>query len=205
MLAISVLLLRRPVYAGHATAACTNLPASGLQPIVHANVQRSRPMPYETIEVKPVTAVIGAEVFGIDLGKPLGNQQFQEVHDALMAHQVLFFRDQKLTLDQHKAFGRLFGELHIHPNTPGPEGHPEILPVHADANSKRIAGERWHSDVSCDPEPPMGSILNLKVIPPVGGDTIFASMYAAYDALSEPMKKFVSGLTAIHDGSMNYS
>ena len=122
-----------------------------------------------------------------------------------MAHQVLFFRDQKLTLDQHKAFGRLFGELHIHPNTPGPEGHPEILPIHADANSKRIAGERWHSDVSCDPEPPMGSILNLKTVPPVGGDTIFASMYAAYDALSAPMQQFLSGLTAIHDGSMNYS
>ena len=122
-----------------------------------------------------------------------------------MAHQVVFFRDQKLTLDQHKAFGRLFGELHIHPNTPGPDGHPEVLPVHADANSKRIAGERWHSDVSCDPEPPMGSILNLKTVPPVGGDTIFASMYAAYDALSAPMQRFLSGLTAIHDGSMNYS
>ena len=145
-------------------------------------------MPYETIEVKPSTAAIGAEISGVDLGRKLGNQQFQEVHDALMAHQVLFFRDQKLTFDQHKAFGRLFGELHIHPNTPGPEGHPEILPIHADANSKRISGERWHSDVSCDPEPPMGSILNLKTVPPVGGDTIFASMYAAYDALSEPMK-----------------
>ena len=162
-------------------------------------------MPYETIQVKPYTVAIGAEIAGVDLSKPLGNQQFQEVHDALMAHQVLFFRDQHLTLDQHKAFGRLFGELAIHPNSPGPEGHPEILPVHADANSKRIAGERWHSDVSCDPEPPMGSILNLKTIPPVGGDTIFASMYAAYDALSEPMKTFLCGLTAIHDGAPNYN
>ena len=162
-------------------------------------------MPYETIEVKPATAAIGAEIAGVDLSRPLGNQQFQEVHDALMAHQVIFFRDQKLSFEQHKAFGRLFGELHIHPNTPGPEGHPEILPIHADVNSKRISGERWHSDVSCDAEPPMGSILNLKVVPPVGGDTIFASMYAAYDALSKPMQAFLSGLTAIHDGSMNYS
>jgi taurine dioxygenase len=104
-------------------------------------------MSYETIEVKPATAAIGAEIAGVDLSKRLGNQQFQEVHDALMAHQVIFFRDQKLTFDQHKAFGRLFGELHIHPNTPGPDGHPEILPIHADANSKRISGERWHSDV----------------------------------------------------------
>jgi len=162
-------------------------------------------MSYQTIEVKPCTAAIGADVSGIDLGRPLGNQQFKEVHDALMEHQVLFFRDQDLNFDQHKAFGRLFGELAIHPNTPGPEGHPEILPIHADANSKRISGERWHSDVSCDPEPPMGSILHLKVIPPVGGDTIFTSMYAAYDALSAPMKKFLSGLTAIHDGARNYT
>ncbi|HET6605362.1 MAG TPA: TauD/TfdA family dioxygenase, partial [Rhodopila sp.] len=130
---------------------------------------------------------------------------FQEVHDALMAHQVLFFRDQDLTLDEHKAFGRLFGELAIHPNAKAPEGHPEILPIHADANSKRISGERWHSDVSCDPEPPMGSILNLKTIPPMGGDTIFASMYAAYDALSQPMKTFLSQLTAVHDGAPNYN
>jgi len=162
-------------------------------------------MSYQTIQVNPSTAAIGAEVSGIDLGKPLGNQQFQELHDALMAHQVLFFRDQKLSLDQHKAFGRLFGELAIHPNTAGPEGHPEILPIHADANSKRVAGERWHSDVSCDPEPPMGSILNLKTIPDVGGDTIFTSMYAAYNALSAPMKDYLSKLTAIHDGTRNYT
>lgn len=162
-------------------------------------------MGYETITVKPSTGAIGAEVSGIDLGQPLGNQQFKEVHDALMAHQVLFFRDQKITLDQHKAFGRLFGELAIHPNTPGPEGHPEILPIYADANSKRIAGERWHSDVSCDPEPPMGSILNIKQVPPVGGDTIFASMYAAYDALSKPMREYLCKLTAIHDGTKNYT
>ena len=162
-------------------------------------------MAYETIHVSPCTAAIGAEISGIDLAKPLGNQQFQGLHDALMAHQVLFFRDQPLTLDQHKAFGRLFGDLAIHPNTPGPDGHPEILPIHADANSKRIAGERWHSDVSCDPEPPMGSILNLKIVPPVGGDTVFASMYAAFNALSPGMKQYLAGLTAIHDGSMNYS
>jgi len=162
-------------------------------------------MAYETITVKPSTGAIGAEISGIDLGKPLGNQQFKELHDALMAHQVLFFRDQKITLDEHKAFGRLFGELAIHPNTKGPEGHPEILPIYADANSKRIAGERWHSDVSCDPEPPMGSILNIKQVPPVGGDTIFASMYAAYDALSAPMKEYLSKLTAIHDGTRNYT
>ena len=105
-------------------------------------------MRYETINVTPVTPRIGAEVDGLMLAKPLSNHQVEELHQALAEHQVLFFRDQPLDVESHKALGRCFGELHIHPNTPGPEGHPEILPIHADANSKRIAGEYWHSDVS---------------------------------------------------------
>jgi taurine dioxygenase len=158
----------------------------------------------QTIDVKPVTPRIGAEIFGVDLAGPLGNQQFQEIHDALMTHQVIFFRDQEISLEQHKAFGRRFGDLHIHPGSPGPEGHPEILVIHADANSKRIAGERWHSDVTCDVEPPMGSILHLHTLPETGGDTLFSSMYAAYEALSEPMKRFLDPLTATHDGEHVY-
>jgi len=84
------------------------------------------------------------------LAKPLSNRQVDELH------QVLFFRDQPVDIEAHKRLGRYFGELHIHPNTPGPEGHLEILPIHADANSKRVNGEYWHSDVSCDEEPPLG-------------------------------------------------
>jgi len=160
---------------------------------------------YETISVDPVTPRVGALVSGVDLGGPLGNQQFQEIHDALMRHEVLFFRDQHMSLDQHKAFGARFGELDVHPGSPGPDGHPEILIIHADENSKRVAGERWHSDVSCLPEPPMGSVLHLHVVPPCGGgDTLFASAGAAYDALSEPMKQFLAPLTAIHSGDHVY-
>jgi taurine dioxygenase len=161
-------------------------------------------MTYQTIEVRPLTPTVGAEIHGVKLSEPLGNQQFQEIHDALMQHQVVFFRDQDMTLEQHKDFGRRFGPLHIHPSAPGPEGHPEVLKIHADENSKQVAGHRWHSDVSCDPEPPMGSILHLHTIPPSGGDTLFASSIAAYEALSEPMKKFLGELTARHDGSPNY-
>jgi taurine dioxygenase len=161
-------------------------------------------MAYETIQITPTTPHLGAEIEGIDLSRPLGNRQVDELHDALAAHQVLFFRDQKLDYDSAKAVGRHFGDLHIHPNTPGPHGHPEILPIHADANSKRIAGERWHSDVSCDQEPPLGSILFLHTVPPVGGDTLFASQYAAYDALSPRMKAYLDGLTAFHDGGPSY-
>jgi len=158
-------------------------------------------MSYETIEVSPISPALGAEVSGVDLSQPLGNQTFREVHDALMEHQVIFFRDQEMDWDQHKAFGRLFGELHIHPTAPKPDGHPEILEIHADENSKVVAGMKWHSDVSCDLEPPMGSILHLHQIPDVGGDTMFASMYAAYDALSEPIKDLIGGLKAWHESA----
>ncbi|MEQ9122967.1 MAG: TauD/TfdA family dioxygenase, partial [Alphaproteobacteria bacterium] len=160
---------------------------------------------YETISVDPVTPRVGAVVSGVDLGGPLGNQQFQEIHDALMRHEVLFFRDQQMSLDQHKAFGARFGELDVHPGSPGPEGHPEILIIHADENSKRVAGEAWHSDVSCLPEPPMGSILHQHDVPPAcGGRTHHASAGAAYDALSEPMKQVLAPLTAIHSGDHVY-
>jgi taurine dioxygenase len=162
-------------------------------------------MPYQTIEVTKLTPHIGAEIGGVDLSRPLGNQQFQEVHDALMENLVIFFRDQHLTHDQHKAFGKLFGNLAVHPASPhAPAGHPEILTIHADENSKHVAGEEWHSDVSCDETPPMGSILYLTEIPPTGGDTLFASMYAAYDRLSPPIRTLVDGLTATHDGEPVY-
>ena len=161
-------------------------------------------MGYETIEITPMTPRIGAEVSGIDLTKSLGNQQFQELHDALMEHSVLFFRNQEVDVEQHKNFGRLFGDLHIHPGSPPPPGHPEILIVHADKDSKHIAGENWHSDVTCDAEPPMGSILHLWEVPKSGGDTLFASMEAAYDDLSERMKIYLDGLTATHSGEQIY-
>jgi len=161
-------------------------------------------MGYETIKVTRVTPRVGATVEGITLSKPLSNRQVEELHQALAEHQVLFFRDQPLDVEAHKRFGRYFGELHIHPSTPGPEGHPEILPIHADANSRRINGEYWHSDVSCDEEPPMGSILYLHTVPDCGGDTLFASQYAAYDALSPRMKTYLEGLTATHSGDHVY-
>jgi taurine dioxygenase len=161
-------------------------------------------MQYQTITVEPLNPVIGAEISGVDLAQPLGNQTFSEIHDALMTHQVIFFRDQDLSLDQHKAFGRRFGELHIHPTAPAPDGHPEILTIHADETSVRVAGQGWHSDVSCDIEPPLGSILHIQQAPESGGDTMFASAYAAYDALSEPMKVFVGGLQAQHESKHRY-
>jgi taurine dioxygenase len=161
-------------------------------------------MNYETITVRKLTPVIGAEIGGVDLSRPLPPYVFDEIHRALMENLVIFFRDQHLDHDQHKAFGRQFGPLHMHPASPPPPGHPEILIIHADANSTRVSGEEWHSDVSCDATPPMGSLLYLHTVPESGGDTMFANMYRAYETLSAPMRDMLGKLTAIHDGENAY-
>ncbi|WP_431285725.1 TauD/TfdA dioxygenase family protein [Humitalea sp. 24SJ18S-53] len=157
-----------------------------------------------SLNLHRISPHVGAEVRDIDITRPLSNSQVSELHRALGEFGVLFFRDQRFDHDAQKRFGRYFGELDIHPNTPGPEGHPEILPIHADAQSKIIAGEKWHSDVSCHQEPPLGSILHLHTVPPLGGDTLFASLAAAYDALSPRLKAYLEGLTAFHSGERNY-
>jgi taurine dioxygenase len=160
--------------------------------------------PYETIEIDKLTPIIGAEIGGVDLSQPLGNRTIDEIHRALAENSVIFFRDQHISQDQHLAFGRLFGELHIHPAAPTEPGKPALMIIHADKNSPRANGEGWHTDVSCDVEPPMGSILYIKTCPPKGGDTLFASMYAAYEALSDRMKAYLAGMTAVHDGEDAY-
>ena len=160
--------------------------------------------PYETISVDKLTPIIGAEIAGIDLSQPMSNRQQDEVHRALAENSVIFFRDQQISHDQHVAFGRMFGDLHLHPAAPHEPGRPELMIIHADKDSPRANGEGWHTDVSCDVEPPMGSILYIKQCPPKGGDTLFASMYAAYDALSGRMRTYLDGLTAIHDGESVY-
>ena len=161
-------------------------------------------MAIQTITAVPLTPTIGAEIEGVDLRGPITDDVFTAIQAALLAHQVIFFRDQDISVEKQMELGARFGTLVAHPNDPGLEGHPEVMIIHADAASKRVAGESWHSDVSCEQEPPMGSILRIFELPESGGDTAFASMYAAYEALSEPMKTFLGGLTAVHDGAPYY-
>ena len=154
------------------------------------------------LTVRPMNPVIGAEIFGVDLREPLPDSAVAAIRAAWLKHQVLFFRDQELTLHEHIAFGERFGELHVHPNVPSHPEHPEVLIIHADENSKQVAGHGWHSDVSFAAEPPAGSILRLTEVPPDGGgDTLFASMYAAYEALSDHWQQFLDGLTAVHESA----
>ena len=160
--------------------------------------------PYKTLTVDKLTPIIGAELGGVDLSRPLPDGQLDEIHRALAENLVIFFRDQHISKEQHLAFGRNFGGLHIHPAAPHEPGMPEMMIIHADRNSPRANGEGWHSDVSCDIEPPMGSMLYIRTCPPHGGDTLFASMYAAYEALSDRMKAYLDGLTALHDSDHVY-
>lgn len=159
---------------------------------------------YDTIKVSPLTPLIGAEVAGFDLSTQYSNRQLDEVRQALLEHHVLVFRDQKISPEDHKRFGRHFGRLHVHPLKSTLGGDPELLEVIATKTSKFVAGEGWHTDVTCDVEPPMGSLLHITKTPEigVGGDTLFANMYLAYDMLSDTMKSFLEGLTAVHDGSL---
>jgi len=157
----------------------------------------------DNIEIKPLTRVIGAEIHGVDLSKPLDDESFDVIHGALLEHLVVFFRKQNLTPDQHVAFGEKFGELHIHPSAPCVDNRPELMKIHADATSPFAEGTRWHSDVSSDIEPPMASILHLTTVPELGGDTLFANMYAAYDALSDTMKQLLDPLVALHTSDVH--
>src|SRR5262245_19074522 len=164
---------------------------------------------YETISVTTLTPHIGAEVSGVDLSRPLTNAQMRDVARAFVDWSVLVFRDQHLTQEQHKAFARKFGPLHVHPlkSSDGYEdkGDPEILAVKTTQKSKYTAGDAWHTDVSCDEQPPMGSMLYMKQTPDDGGgDTLFADMYRAFETLSDPLRRFLQTLNAVHDGALPY-
>ena len=160
--------------------------------------------PYETIGVDKLTPIIGAEIGGIDLAKPLSNRTVDEIHRALAENIVIFFRDQHITPQQHLAFGRLFGELHVHPAAPHEPDEPALMKIYADKDSPRANGEGWHTDVSCDSSRRWAAFSISSNVRRSGGDTLFASMYAAYDALSDRMKAYLEGLTAVHDGEDVY-
>jgi taurine dioxygenase len=157
---------------------------------------------YQHIVVEPLTPIIGAEVSGVDLAN-LDEAQWEELMTAWHDRLVLVFRDQQLSREQHKDFGRRFGELHLHPAKThlGMAGDPEIFDINITAQTKVANGEAWHTDLSCEPVPPMASALYITEVPESGGgDTLFANMYEALTSLSEPMQQLLEGLSAFHDG-----
>ena len=151
------------------------------------------------IEVLPREPTIGAEIRGVDLSQPVSAATAAAIHDALMAHKVIYFRDQDITPEQQLAFGRMFGEVTVHPFVPNLPHLPEVLVLDNHKDNPVFSTDTWHSDETFREEPPMGSILRCVDIPDTGGDTMWADMCAAYEGLSDKLRHFISGLEAIHD------
>lgn len=157
------------------------------------------------IQISSLTPHLGAEISGVDLSATLSNEEFSAIYQAYLDWSVLVFRDQHLSRDQHKDFGRKFGKLHVHPMNKARTGDAEILQVKTTAESPYTAGNGWHTDVSCDEYPPMASMLYITETPEVGGgDTLFSDMYLAYELLSDTLKEMLSSLVAVHDGALPY-
>ena len=150
------------------------------------------------IEVKPIAGALGAEVGGVDVSADLDEPTIAAIRGALLDHGVIFFRDQQLDAEQHKAFARRFGEIFVHPNFRGTQADPEVVNVVRNPGDARIVGEAWHHDTTMCTEPPMGAIFYAIEVPPYGGDTMFANQYLAYETLSDGMKRLVDGLRAVH-------
>jgi taurine dioxygenase len=169
-----------------------NKPVSGPQ---------GRPVVVERggVTVTRVGANLGAEVAGVDLRKPLSDEQFSVVEEALVENQLIIFRNQDITSENLMEFGRRFGELTVHPFAPHEQDAPVLIKFRNDETNAPFGTDVWHSDETFRKEPPMATVLCAKEVPAVGGDTMFASMTAAYDGLSERMKQFILGLEAIHD------
>ena len=159
----------------------------------------------DRLKLRRVAGALGAEISGIDLAAELSDDTIAQIRQAFVEHQVIFFRDQRLTPSQQLRFGRRFGPLNIHPYVAGMADHPEVMEVIKEPEDRTNFGGGWHSDMSFLPAPSIGSILYAVETPEHGGDTLFASQAAAYDALSPGLKQTLDGLSAIHSAEREYS
>lgn len=163
------------------------------------------------IEVRPIAGAIGAEIYGVDLSRPVDEPTFADIYNAFLEHLVLFFPSQAaLSPEQHSAFAARFGEIDVAPfvypfKTPTVEGHPQILLNVKEAGDPSInIGGFWHADVTYRERPHKAAIMYVKETPSVGGDTMFSNQYLAYETLSEGMRRLLDGLRAIHSSEMPY-
>jgi taurine dioxygenase len=157
---------------------------------------------YRHIEVAPISGALGAEISGVDLSTELSADIVDEIRRAWLAHLVVFFREQPLENDRFLAFARRIGEPGRYPFVPGLAEFPEIIAVTKLAHETVNFGGIWHSDTAYLEEPPSGTMLLAREIPPAGGDTLFANMYAAYEALSPAFRRMIDPLRAIQSSAM---
>src|ERR1700761_2737139 len=150
------------------------------------------------VTTRTLTPTIGAVVEGADLSRNLDDEEIAAIRGALLKHKVIFFEDQHITPVQHRDFAARFGDLHTHPLYPGVAEAPEMFILDNHANNP-TDNDAWHTDVTFIETPPLGAVLYAKLLPENGGDTCWANMQAAYEALSKPLQRFLSELDAVHD------
>lgn len=159
----------------------------------------------QTLHIRRVAGALGAEISGVDLSQDLPDETIARIRRALVEHQVIFFRDQDLTPARQAAFGARFGPLNVHPFVAGMPGQPEVMEIIKEPQDRVNFGGGWHSDMSFLERPSIGSILYAVEIPEFGGDTLFASQAAAFEALSPGLQATLEGLNAVHSASREYS
>lgn len=159
---------------------------------------------YRSIVVKPLAGAMGAEIEGVDLGQPMSNAVRDEIHQAFLAHLMIAFRGQTLTPKQQVGLAGLFGKPAIYPFLKGLDGAPEVNELLKTETDTVNFGGGWHSDTAYKERPDLGTLLYAHEVPAAGGDTLFASMYAAYDALSEGMQRLIGGLYAVNNSEKLY-
>jgi len=159
-----------------------------------------KPHRHTQIDVIPLAGALGAEVRGVDIAGGVDDDLLAEIHRAWLDHHVIYFRDQNLTPDQHVAFAMRFGGIHLHLFNKSLDGHPEIIEMLKTPEETVNNGDVWHSDQMYTPKPAKGTMLYGREIPPYGGDTMFANLYLAYEALSEGLKNTLAGLKGVNNG-----
>ena len=156
-----------------------------------------------SLTITPISAALGAQIDGIDLTQPLNAEQRDAIEQALLKHQVIFFKKQSITPQQQARFAANFGDLHIHPIYPNVPEQPEVLVLDTAVTDVRDNAV-WHTDVTFLATPAMGAVLSAKQLPAFGGDTLWASGIAAFEGLSKPLQALLDGLTATHDFTKSF-
>lgn len=174
----------------------------GPRPYLKARNELLSQLAWKRIVAQRISPCIGAEISGVDLREPLDSETFEEIHAALLAYRVIFFRDQDISAAQHMAFARRFGELEEHPFIPS-AADAEVVRFDKDEQMTGVENV-WHSDVSWREIPSLGSVLRAHIVPDIGGDTLFADMVAAYECLDDETKALVEGKRAVNDFTQSF-
>jgi taurine dioxygenase len=155
-------------------------------------------MAYDTIQVRPLSGALGAEIEGVDLSRPLDERAMADVRRAFLEYLVIFFPNQDLTPAAQKDFARKFGDIYVHRMVEGMADHPDVIRVVREPGERINWGSEWHMDAGFEERPPLGTMLHAREIPPYGSDTLWANLYMAYEALSEGLKRALGAMRAVH-------